>query len=154
MTVSDQSIWNQTKRALLVLTYEDLEKLLAYRTALKDTGLNVNDSHVICIVNSKNERKVLQEISSVSFVHKSDFNFFGRLRDEATQKALNRIYDLLIVVGDLNRRYSKLINKVKRQTAVGVNSPVEFLTIKLESSNPAPAHLINFVQQTLMKLNT
>lgn len=146
------TIWNQTQRALLVVTFDDLERLLAFRKALRDTGLNVNDSHVICIVKNKNERKVLQEISSVSFLHTSDFNFFGSLKDEASQKALSRIYDLLIVVGDLDRRYTKLIKKVKRQVDVGVNSNVEFLTIKLSSENSAPEHLINFVQQTLMKL--
>lgn len=153
MTKQDLTIWGQTKRALLVVTFEDLERLLEFRKALRDTGLNVNDSHVICVVNNKNERKVLQEISSVSFIHSSDFTFLGKLKDEATQKALSRIYDLLIVVGDLDKRYVKLIKKVKRQVEVGVNSNVDFLTINLRSENTAPEHLINFVKQTLMKLN-
>ena len=152
MTENNNTIWGLTQRALLIVTFKDLERLLAFRTALRDTGLNVNDSHVICIVNNKNERKVLQEISSVSFIHTSDFTLLGRLKEEATQKALSRIYDLLIVIGDLDKRYTKLIRKIKRQVEVGVNSNVDFLTINLKSENTAPAHLINFVQQTLMKL--
>lgn len=153
MSENDLSIWSQTKRALLIVTFDDLERLLGFRKALRDTGLNVNDSHVICFVKNKNERKVLQEISSVSFVHTSDFTFLGKLKDDATQKAISRIYDLLIVVGDLDKRYARLIKKVKRQVDVGVNSNVEFLTINLNSENNAPEHLINFVKQTLMKLN-
>lgn len=150
---TSSSIWDKTKRILLVITFDNLDQLLAYRTALKETGVNVNDSHVLCIVHNKNERRVLREIASVSFIHTSDFNFFGKLKDANTQKILNRQYDAMILVGDIAGRYGRLLKKINYGIGVGINSSVDALKIKLSSPMTAPAHLINFAKETMMKID-
>ncbi len=152
MSAKENSIWGVTKRVLLVVEFTTLDRLLAFRTALKESGLNVNDSHILCVVSNKNERKVLRDVFSVSFVHNSDFNFLGRLKDENTIKFLKRHYDLLIVIGNYKGRMLKMIKKVNRITGVGVNSNVEFLTINMNTENTEPQQLLTFVRQTLSKI--
>jgi len=119
---------------------------------MKSSGVNINRSNILAIVNSKTEMKRLTEIHSVTYVSNKDISFIGRLKNDRVSKVLSEYYDMLIVIGHTNRKISRLTRKVKRNTAVGVNSNLEFLTINMNSESSSPLQLLNFAKETLQKI--
>lgn len=154
MFMQTSDIWSLSRRILLIIPFTGVEDLMAYRNAIKESGINVNDSQILCVLSDKNEKAALREIFGVSFMHSGDFNWLGKIKDAKTEKVLFRSYDLLIVVGPLKGRFLKLLKKMKHKFGVGLNQAPEHLPIKLESSKVDPAHLINFVQETLKKIDS
>lgn len=137
---------------LLVLTYSSVEELQKYREALKEIGLNIHTCSILAIVESKKEKNLLREVSSVAYCSPQEINFLGQLKNVEANKVLAEKYDMLLVIGDLNKKVTKLIKKASVKIGIGVNSNVEFLTINLNSKSPSPSHLLNFVKLTVEKI--
>ena len=54
---------------------------------------------------------------------------------------------------DLNKKMAKVVNRVSHNIVVGVNSNVDYLTINLITKSTSPEQILNFVKQTLEKIN-
>ncbi len=148
-----KSYWNTTRKALLVINFESLEKVHEYRNALKSTGLNINDCIVLAIVESKKERQMLTEIHSVVYASDKEINLLGRWKNEHIGKVLNEVFDLMIIHGEHLPKVLKQLTRVNAQLSVGVNTNADFLTIDLKTEQTAPDQLLNFAKITLEKIN-
>ncbi|MDA9881343.1 MAG: hypothetical protein P8H43_07140 [Crocinitomicaceae bacterium] len=146
------SLWDNTNKMLLIVEYSSIDQVNEFREGMKSSGVNINRSNILAIVNSKTEMKRLTEIHSVTYVSNKDISFIGRLKNDRVSKVLSEYYDMLIVIGHTNRKISRLTRKVKRNTAVGVNSNLEFLTINMNSESSSPLQLLNFAKETLQKI--
>lgn len=147
------SIWSEIRNILLVVDYTSIDDLKNYRTVLKNSGLNINDCTILTIVQTKKERLIMREISSVSFIAHNDFNFIGRLKNEEATKVLNHRYDAVVCIRDPYDKIFKLLRSVKKNWLIGINCDKENYNIKLTSLETEPQHLFNFVTKTLEKIN-
>jgi hypothetical protein len=147
------SIWATAEKMLLVVKYSSLDDLKKFREAIKDIGLNVHQCNILAIVDSKKEAQMLTEISSVAYFSEKEINLLGRFKNEKVAKVIGEKYDLLTVIGDSNKKINKVLKRVSTKMAVGVNSNVEFLTINMKSESSSAGQLLNFVKQTLEKIN-
>lgn len=150
--MANKNYWDATHKILLVVKFESLDKIHAYRSAIKDVQLNVNDCAVLALCPTKKESSMLTEIHSVVYGSEQEINLLGRWKNEDVNKALARFYDLVLVIGDISPKVGRHISKVKNTISVGVNTNVDFLTIDLKTEQTSPAHLLNFVKQTLGKI--
>ena len=137
---------------LLVVNYDSIEGLHEHREALKEIGLNIHVCKILAIVESKKEKMLLREVNNVVYCSPQEINILGRFKNSDATKLLADHYDMITVIGDLDKKMSKTIKKVSHKIAVGVNSNVEFLTINLNSKSSAAVELLNFVKQTLEKI--
>lgn len=149
---STQSIWKSTEKMLLVVNYVTVEELQKFREAIKEMGLNIHQCKILAVVESKKEKILLREVSSVTYCSPQELNLLGKLKNEDAVKLFSDKFDTITIIGDLNKKISKLIKKMAPKNAVGVNSNVEFLTINMTSKSSSPAQLLNFVKQTLEKI--
>jgi len=150
--MGNKSYWESTRKILLVVNFDSLEGVHAFRNAIKSVGLNVNDCVVLTMVKSKKERQMLTEIHSVVYASEQEISFLGKWKNENAEKALSRFWDLMIVLGNHSPKVKKQLKKVKNTMSLGVNTNVDFLTIDLKSEETAPDHLLNFAKQTLEKI--
>lgn len=146
------SIWERSNKLLLVVNFRSLGEMKAYREAIKSVGLNVHNCHILAIVEDKREKQMLTELGSVTYISDKEFNLLGKLKNEEAQKTLRDSFDLMVVVDDIPKRIRKLLSKRKNTIGVGINNEIDFLTIKLNSEQSEPLHLITFVQDTLKKI--
>jgi hypothetical protein len=136
-----------------VVTFNSLDEIKEYREAIKQAGLNVNDCSVLAIVANKQEKSVLTELFSVTYVSDKEFGLLGRLKNEEVGKLIEQNFDLMVINGDISKRMQKLLKRKIKAVMVGVNSSVEFLTIHLNTEDTSPVHLISFVKNMLLKIN-
>ena len=149
--MSEQSIWSQLKRILVVVNFSSVDEVKEFRNAIKSAGLNINDCEIIALVTSKKEKSVLGELSSVTYFTKGDINFLGKVKDAGLKKVLGRSFDALFFVGDFPNKVLKVVKPLKEPFRIGMNSSVKNCTIYINSLTSTPEHLINFAKQTLEK---
>lgn len=145
------SIWSQIKRAAFVIHFKNLDEIKKFREAIKDTGLNINDCEVIAVVESKKEKDVLTEISSVTYINEKDFGFLGKIKNENFKKLVSRSFDGTFFIGDFSKKILKNINLIKTNLKVGINSQIPDCIVYVNTNNDSATHLINFAKQTLEK---
>jgi len=145
------SIWSQIKRAVFVVHFTNLDDIKKFREAIKDAGLNINDCEIIAVVESKKEKDMLTEISSVTYVNEKEFVFFGKVKNENFKKVVLRSFDALFYVGDFSKKMMKNINPIKTNLKVGINSEIPNCIVYVKTNNTSATHLINFAKQTLEK---
>jgi len=148
-----KNYWNTTRKMLLVVNFESLEKVHEYRNAIKATGLNINDCTVLAIVASKKERQMLTGIHSVVYASDKEINALGRWKNEHMGKVLGELFDLIIILGDHIPKVQKQLKRIRSHMSVGVNTNADFLTIDLKTEQSAPDQLLNFAKTTLEKIN-
>lgn len=147
-----RSYWEATQKILLVTNFNSVDEIHAFRAAIKNVQLNVNDCVILAIVSTKKEKLPLSDIHSVVYLSPQEINFLGRWKNEPAVKALSRFYDTLILNGDISPKVLKSVKRVKNTISVGINTNNDFLTVKLSTEQSAPEHLLNFVKQTLEKI--
>jgi hypothetical protein len=151
--MENKSIWRQTRKILLIIAYDSLDQVHTYRDAIKSVGLNVNDSLVLALVDTKKEVQILTPIHSVVYASEKEINWLGKWRNNELQKHQSRSYDLLIIVGEFSAKVHKQLRRMHNGIFLGINSNADFLTIDLKSDNNSPDHLLNFAKETLEKIN-
>ena len=148
-----QSIWKSTRNVLLVVNYTSEEELREFREAVKAMGLNIHVCQILAVVPSKKEMVMLREVTSVVYCSDQNINLFGKLKNSNATKLLGDHFDMIAIIGDLNKKMAKVVNRVSHNIVVGVNSNVDYLTINLTSKSTSPRQILNFVKQTLEKIN-
>ncbi len=147
------SLWSQIKRVLLVIEFNSLDQVKAYRKAIKSTGLNVHECRILAVVDSKKEKIALSEFTSVVYISPQEYSLFGSLKNEEASKLFTTTFDTTIQVGELNKRVNKSLNKMSPVIRIGLNvkNAVDF-DIALNSDSESAEHLLDFVKQTLEKI--
>lgn len=146
------SIWSQIKRAVFVIHYRSLDDVKQFREAIKDVGLNINDCEIIAVVESKKEKDILTEISSVTYINEKEFGIFGKVKNENFKKVVVRSFDALFYVGDFTKRISKQTSAIKNNIPVGINSQMSSCIVYINTNKTSNEHLVNFAKQTLEKI--
>lgn len=151
--MGNRNYWDATQKLLLVINFESLDAIHEYRKAVKDIGLNINDSVILAIVDSKKEAQILTAIHSVVYASDKEINLVGKWKNEGAVKAMGQFYDLIVVLGDHLPKVQKQLKKVKNSISLGINTNADFLTIDLKSEQTDVLQLLNFAKTTLEKIN-
>ncbi|MFT5859557.1 MAG: hypothetical protein ACI865_001660 [Flavobacteriaceae bacterium] len=147
------SIWKSIESILVVIPFDQVDKVNEWREAMKNVGLNVHNCRVLCIVPSKEERLSMREMSYINFITDADINLLGQIKNEEAKKILTSSFDAVLIVSDCSKKILKVVNKMKFRIDIGLNTKIENRMINLRSAEIAPKHLLDFVKQTLEKIS-
>ncbi|MDG1333208.1 MAG: hypothetical protein P8P74_12815 [Crocinitomicaceae bacterium] len=153
MSAAPNNIWSSIKRLLVVVDFKEIDNMNQWRESIKFSGLNIHDSKIMGIVESKKERLILGEMSSVVFISEKDYGFIGRLKNEDAQQTFNDRYDALIIVGEIPKKIEKSISKMAFKIDISLNSENSAQTINLQTEETAPKYMLKFVKQTLERIS-
>lgn len=153
MSAATNNIWSSIKRLLVVCDFKEIDNMNQWRESIKFSGLNIHDCKIMGIVESKKERQILGEMSSVVFIAEKDYGFIGRLKNEDAQRAFSDRFDAIIVVGSIPNKITKSISKMSVKIDISLNSENSARTINLHTEEKAPKYMLNFVKQTLEKIS-
>jgi len=149
--ITKGSVWDVSKRILLVTDFYNQDQVLKYRDAIKSLDLNINDCELLFFTNKENNG-MTKELASVNYLSSKDLGFFGKIKNEAFLKLMKRRFDLMIVIGEIDKRFLKKIERFKFEFGVGVNSQISFININLKMNSKDPLELVNFTKKTLQKI--
>ena len=150
--MNNQNSWNGSKTILLIKNFVSLDELTQFRKEIVNSGKNIHECVIMGVVESKKEVEILARHDSFAFVSEKQFNFFGKLRNQAANTIFQRKFDMVLIIGDLSKRIARRTAKVSRKLSVGLNSEKTEHDINLNTNESAPEHLFNFVKQTLEKI--
>lgn len=148
-----KSIWKSINRLLIVTNFKEIDHMNRWREAIKFSGLNIHDCKIMGVVESKKERLILREMSSVVFVAESDYGFLGRLKNEDAQRTFRDGFDSIMIVGEIPKKIEKSISKMSVKIDIGLNIESSAQTINLHTEESVPKYMLNFVKQTLEKIS-
>lgn len=147
------SIWSSIKRLLIVTDFKEIDHMNQWREAVKFSGLNIHDCKIMGVVETKKERLILGEMSSVVFVSEKDYGLLGRLKNEDAQRAFADRFDTIMIVGSIPKKVEKSVGKMPVKIDIGLNTESSAQTINLQTEESAPKYMLNFVKQTLEKIS-
>lgn len=147
------NIWSSIKRLLVITDFQEIDNMNQWREAIKFSKLNIHDCKIMGIVESKKERLVLGEMSSVVFIAEKDFGFLGRLKNEDAQRTFSDSFDAILIVGSIPSKIEKTVSKMSVKIDIGLNIENSTRTINLHTEENTPKYMLNFVKQTLEKIS-
>lgn len=148
------NVWKNIKRLLIVISYKDDVQYNEYRKAL-DQALNessVVDLKIIVLLSNSIKKETLSTHPLIHFLSHKDFGLFGKIKDDSLLQLLAQPYDTLLW---FEQNESKLLSSIKQVpfiNKIGFNYPNEYFTIQLSSTVINPMEIVNFVKNTLEKI--
>lgn len=150
------SIWRQIKRVLIVFPYKDADYFAEFRRAL-DVVLNdslVEKLDIVVSIPASLKKVDLPTHRLIHFVSPKDFNLFGKLKNDTLGSIVTKNYDALLFFEDDSKRLGKVLNDMKINYSIGINSPLDIFTIRVFSKGDKPEEMVNFAKNTLVKLSS
>jgi hypothetical protein len=150
----DNTIWPDTKRIVVVFSFEDDEQFDLYLDAFdKFRGENnLKAMSVICILPPEVKRETYQQVRKVKFISKKDFNFFGKMKNTDIEYELQQHFDLLAWFGDCTeKRVLSALMQLDCHWKIGFRTTHDFFNFQLSTQTETPYEMINFAKQILEK---
>ena len=156
--MSENTIWDQTSSILITYNYTNEDDLKEFRKTL-DKQLNSSKVEAIIIIVSIPkglDKNSLSPHFLIYFNSPSDYTFFGKLKDMQLVNELKKPYDLLLSFGKVKRNIERYIHKMKFTRKIMINAELindPSYELELNSASDSPKEMINFVIQTLQKID-
>ena len=156
--MSETTLWNQTRSLLVTYNFKDETDIKGFRSAL-DKQLNQSTVERIIIIVSVPRHVDKTKLSPHFLIYynsPSDYTLFGKLRDLQLKNELKRSFDLMLSFGSLNRKIKKYLDKMKIAKKIIINAELAkdpSYEMELNSASESPAEIVNFVIETLQKID-
>ena len=152
------NIWNQTKSLLVTYNFKDEDDIKGFRSALDKQLNKSNIERVIIIVNVPRgiDKTKLSPHFLIYYNSPSDYNWLGKLKDHQLLTELKRSFDLMLSFGKVPRKIERYLNKMDILKKILVNAELTndpSYELELNSASENPAEIINFVIETLEKID-
>jgi len=157
--MSEKTIWEQTGSLLITYNYTNEDDLKEFRKTL-DQQLNTSKvERVIIIVSIPKglDKNSLSPHFLIYFNSPSDYTFFGKLKDMQLENELKNSFDLLLSFGKVKRNIERYIHKMNISRKIMINAELindPSYELELNSASDSPKEMVNFVIQTLQKIDT
>ena len=156
--MSETTLWNQTRSLLVTYNFKDETDIKGFRSAL-DKQLNQSTVERIIIIVSVPRHVDKTKLSPHFLIYynsPSDYTLFGKLKDLQLKNELKRSFDLMLSFGSLNRKIKKYLDKMKIAKKIIINAELAkdpSYEMELNSASESPAEIVNFVIETLQKID-
>ena len=154
----ENSIWGTIRSLLVTYNYKDEYGLRQFRKGL-DKALNASDvQRVIIIVSIPKgvDKNSLSPHFLIYYNGPGDYGLFGGLKDHQLSTELKNSFDASICFGVMNKNLKSTIKNTEIARKILVNSELTEDTtydLELNSSSDSPAEVIQFVVETLQKID-
>ena len=156
--MSETTLWNQTRSLLVTYNFKDETDIKGFRSAL-DKQLNQSTVQRIIIIVSVPRHVDKTKLSPHFLIYynsPSDYTLFGKLKDLQLKNELKRSFDLMLSFGSLNRKIKKYLDKMEIAKKIIINAELakdSSYEMELNSASESPAEIVNFVIETLQKID-
>ena len=153
--MNQPTLWTKANSVIVYYTYKDNDEFERFRNSF-DAIIKKNalmNSYFVVFVDDETTKARLPINSYFIYLHKKDFNFFNRIKNKADKNRLETNVDLLLVYGDIDRKYHRLVNKTKANTRVvsKTHEKIDY-DIKLNASKDGIEQIANFTREILEKI--
>ncbi len=154
----ENSIWGTIGSLLVTYNYEDESALKEFRKGL-DKALNESVvQRVIIIVSIPKgvDKNGLSPHFLIYYNGPGDYSLFGSLKDHQLSSELKNSFDALICFGVIKKNLKATLRQTEIGKKILVNSELTQDTsydLELNSASDSPSEVIQFVVETLQKID-
>jgi esterase/lipase superfamily enzyme len=154
--VSTRSIWEQLQQIAIVWTYQDEQQMHDFVKAIDQLLLQKKFAHALIIVNVPKDldKKNLPPHFLIYYNSPADYSLFGKLKDVQLEAELHKKYDLLLWFGSPESKIKGLLKKTNIKQWLGINEVDPLFDMLLNTQQTTPAGQLEFIQQTLQRIQT
>lgn len=119
---NNQSLWAGAKNMLVFYLLHNVDEFELFRRSLEESSNSprLRNSLIVVIVENETFKHILPEKPYFLYLTKTDFNFWGKLKNKENKARFDKRYDLLLVYGELKPHFVRLANKAKVQKRVTI----------------------------------
>jgi hypothetical protein len=156
--MKELTIWSEIKSLLVSYNFKDEDDIKGFRKAL-DKQLNQSSvERVIIIVNVPRhiDKTKLSPHFLIYYNSPSDYTWLGKLKDLQLKNELKHSFDLMLSFGKVSRKIERYINKMEISRKILINAELTndpSYELELNSASEDPAEIVNFVIETLQKID-
>jgi hypothetical protein len=115
----------------------------------------LRSSLLIIFTENDTEKLNLPESVRFKYLAKSDFNFFGQVKDKNLREAMKNKFDVLFVFGNIHENQHKRINKINAIKRIVTNSAGNLkFDISINANATSVEQIANFTRETLEKIQS
>ena len=154
--MSKLSIWEQTKSMVVVWSYQDDQQMRAFVKAIDHFLQQKKFAHALIIVNIPKEldKKTLPPHFLIYYNSPADYTMFGKLKDVQLEAELQKNFDLLLWFGTPDSKIKGLLKKSKIMQWLGINEIDPQFDMLLDTQQNTPEAQLEFIQQTLQRIQS
>jgi hypothetical protein len=121
--IGNNSIWSGARNMLVFYLLTDIDEFHQFRKSIEEStnSPRLNKSLFVVVVENNEQKSILPNKPYFLYLTKTDFNFFGRLKNKDTKERFNSEFDLMLVYGALKPYFVKLANKSKVKKRVAIS---------------------------------
>jgi uncharacterized protein Veg len=153
--MSGAVLGNENEKIAVFYSLKDVREFNQFKKATDDlinSKVLQNTLFVIFLENSSDKLE-LPESTRFKYLAKSDFNFFGRIKEKELHQRLKEEYDTLFVFGNIDDKHAKRINNMKASQRIVTNSTEKInYDISINANATGVEQIANFVKETLEKI--
>lgn len=153
--MTDQTIWSKANSVIVFYSYKDQVEFERFRKSF-DSIIKKNalmNSYFVVFVDVNVSKSILPINSYFIYLSKKDINLFGKLKNKADANKIEKKFDLMLVYGEINDKFLRIIRKTKAGRRVGGNTTDKIsLDIKLHSNSEGIEQITNFTREILEKI--
>jgi hypothetical protein len=152
--VSKTSIWEQTKRIVVVWSYQDEQQMRAFVKAIDYFLQQKKFAHALIIVNVPKDidKKTLPPHFLIYYNAAVDYSMFGKLKDVQLEAELHKNYDLLIWNGSLDVKIYSALQSTQIKRRLLLNATGKNFDLQIDTTQVDTHAQLQYIQQTLERI--
>lgn len=152
--MSKLSIWDQTKRIVVVWNYQDEQQIRAFVKALDHFLQQKKFDQTLVIVNVPKDidKKTLPPHFLIYYNSSADYSMFGSLKDTQLEAELHKKFDLLIWNASLDVKIYKALQSTKITRRLLLNATAKNFDLQIDTIHSDSHAQLQYIQQTLDRI--
>lgn len=147
------SIWEKYNSVTCICCLSNLQDVDLFVESLATLiGIDVESSFVF-LTEMKRPKEGFGAYNDCYFISKSDLKHNGKLKNERNIEILNHKSGLVILFGEVPKRFHKLFKTNELNPLVSINSTTNFARINFQTNSTKPNEMLNFARNTLLKIS-
>lgn len=152
-----KSLWDDARNMLVFYVLSNVDEFEMFRKSLDDRpdSSRLYQSLIVVIVENDQFKEILPEKPYFVYLSKSDFNFFGRIKNKEIKARFSQPFDLMLVYGKLKPMFVRLANKANAKKRVSI-ADIEGLKydIRLSPQGKGFKQVAKYTKETLEKIQS
>jgi len=148
------TIWDEIKTMAFVINAKEVEDPMQLKIALDSIFPKLGKREIILCSEEKFKPEEIHDIRSVTYFSEKDFNFFGKLKNQAFTDAMDQKFDAIFICGEQTSRIAKQLSKSKTTRFIGLDCPNNFMQINISTRSSKPIEMVNFAKEILNKITS
>jgi len=148
---------NNGEKIIVFYSFKDVSEFNKFREGMSNliNAKVLQSTLFVVFMENASEKLYLPDSVRFKYLAKSDFNFFGQVKDKNLRQSMKDKFDVLLVFGNIQENQLKRINKISATKRIVTNSAENLkFDISINANTTSIEQIANFTKETLEKIKS